>query len=65
MSFDSYHSIVIRQQELARAEVLRADANATQIGEWIGRLKRTAAQATRSLRQAASFGTTMQPRRAR
>ncbi len=65
MSFDPYHSIVIRQQELARAELLRADANAAQIADCIGRLGRTAAQATRILRRAASFGATMQLRRVR
>jgi hypothetical protein len=65
MSFDSYYSIVIRQQELVHAEVLRADANAAQIGEWIGRLGRTAANAAHILRQAANFGAVMQLRRVR
>jgi hypothetical protein len=64
MSFDPY-SIVIRQQELARAELRRADANATQIADCVGRLGRIAAEATRSLRQAASSGATMQLRRTR
>jgi hypothetical protein len=65
MSFDSYCSIVIRQQELTRAELLRADAQAAQIADWIWRLGRTAARAARILRQAASFGATMQLRRVR
>ena len=64
MSFDPY-SIVIRQQELTRAEFLRADANAAQVADCVVRLGRTAARATRILRQAASFGATMQLRRAR
>ena len=65
MSFDSFYSIVIRQQELTRAELARADAQAAQIADWIWRLGRTATQAARILRQAASFGATMQLRRVR
>jgi hypothetical protein len=65
MSFDPYYSIVMRQQELARAELLRADANAARIAYRIGRLGRTAARATRIPRQAASFGAAMQLGRAR
>jgi len=65
MSFDPYYSTVIRQQELTHAELLRADANAAQIADYIGRLGRTAARAARTLRRAASLGATMQLRRAR
>lgn len=65
MSFDSYQSIVIRQQELTCPELLRNDARAAQMADWIWRLGRTAAQAARILRQAASRGATMQLRRAR
>lgn len=64
MSFDPY-SIVIRQQELTRAELRRADANAAQIADCIGRLRRIAVQAARCLRRAASFGPTMELRRTR
>ena len=65
MSFDSYYSMVIRQQEVARTELLRADANAAQITRRIGRLRRTAARATRTLPQPVRFGGTMQLRRTR
>jgi hypothetical protein len=65
MSFDSFYSTVSRQQELTGAELLRADAQAAQIADWIGRLGRTAAHAAHILRQAANFGATMQLRRVR
>lgn len=66
MLFDPYYySMVIRQQELTRAELLRADAQVAQTANWIRRLGRTAAQAARIPRQAASFGATMQLRRTR
>lgn len=56
MSFDLYYySMVIRQQELTRAELLRADAQVAQTANGIRRLGRTAAQAARIPRQAASF----------
>jgi hypothetical protein len=65
MSFDPYYSIVTRQQELTRAELRSADANADRIADWIWRLGRIAAQAARILRPAASVEATMQLRRAR
>ena len=66
MSFDPYnYSTVIRQQELTRAELLRADAQAARIADWVWCLGRAAAQAGHILRQAVSLGATMQPRRTR
>lgn len=65
MSFDPYYTMMSSQRERTRAEVLWADAQAVEIAVWIWGLGRSAAQAARILRHAASFGATLQLRRTR
>lgn len=69
MSLDPYHfHMVLRQQEIIRADGSQANAQAARIAHWVWRLGHAVARAALALRPAARpdprrLGATMQPRR--